>query len=43
MKEYAAPEVIEVGSADEVILGGKLDAFSDQGQEGTVPATDLDD
>jgi hypothetical protein len=42
-KDYAAPEVLEIGSADEVILGGKLDANSDQGQDGTIPASDLDD
>jgi hypothetical protein len=42
-KEYAEPEVIEVGSADEVIVGGKVDAFVEGGQEGTIPGSDLDD
>ena len=42
-KAYTAPEVIEVGSADEVILGGKLDMSVDSGQEGTLPGSDLDD
>lgn len=42
-KEYTAPGIVEVGSADEVILGGKLDMSVDNGQEGTIPASDLDD
>jgi hypothetical protein len=43
-KEYTAPEVIEVGKAQEVILGEKpgID-LSDDGQFRTVADNELDD
>lgn len=41
--EYTAPEVVEVGRADDVILGAKDTISSDSGVEGLIPNSDLDD
>ena len=41
--EYTMPEVIEVGNADDLILGAKDTTLSDEGVPGLIPNTDLDD
>ena len=42
--KYTAPEVIEVGSADALILGeGKVGDLTEMGQPFWIPANDLDD
>ena len=41
--EYTAPEVIEVGKAQEVILGSKPSEGSDADQPRFVTDNDLDD
>ncbi|HZE70026.1 MAG TPA: hypothetical protein VE135_10950 [Pyrinomonadaceae bacterium] len=41
--EYTAPEVIEVGSAIDVIHGAKDTFESDNGVQGLIPDNDLDD
>ncbi len=41
--EYTVTEVIEIGEAQEVILGQKDDVDFDSGQRGLIPDSDLDD
>jgi hypothetical protein len=41
--DYMAPEVIEIGEAQEIILGAKWDPFLDTDGESTMPDGDLDD
>jgi hypothetical protein len=42
INEYTAPEVIEIGEAQEVILGAKYLPDLDEGGEATMPESDLD-
>lgn len=41
--EYTTPEVIEIGEAQEVILGSKIDFDPDNGQPFPVGSFDLDE
>jgi hypothetical protein len=41
--EYMKPEVIEIGAANEVILGAKAIEFVDDNSESTLPDGDLDE
>jgi hypothetical protein len=41
--EYTSPEVIEVGKAQDVILGQKPGSSDDVGQNQIAPESDLDE
>ena len=41
--EYTAPEVIEIGEAQEMILGEKLGPFGDESQVRIETSFDLDE
>jgi hypothetical protein len=40
---YMPPEVIEIGAANEVILGAKLELDVDDNGEATMPDSNLDE
>jgi hypothetical protein len=41
--EYVMPEVIEIGEAEELILGAKFLSDPDDNGEATMPDSELDD
>lgn len=43
MTNYVTPEIVEIGRAEEVILGAKVVPEVDENGESTMPDSDLDD
>lgn len=41
--DYMTPEVVEIGTAEELILGHKVVPEVDENGESTMPDSDLDD